>query len=84
MRGIGGTVLTGDGVKIDPHMIPWWKEVCYSVHWHGQKLSVRLTNEAVKVTADGKNSGEISLTLCGEERKLAPGQEMQKYLIERA
>ncbi len=43
-----------------------------------------LTNEAVKVTADGKNSGEISLTLCGEERKLAPGQEMQKYLIERA
>ena len=55
-------------MKIDPHMIPWWKEVCYSVHLHGQKLSVRLTNEAVKVTADRKNSGEISLTLCGEER----------------
>ena len=84
VRGIGGTVLTGDGVKIDPHMIPWWKEVRYGVHWHGQKLLVCLTNEAVKVTADGKNSGEISLTLCGEERKLAPGQEMQKYLIERA
>lgn len=53
----------------------------YGVHWHGQKLTVCLTNEAVKVTADGKNSGEISLTLCSQEQKLLPGQEICKKSI---
>ncbi len=78
VRGIGGTIIDCDGVKIEPHMIPWWKEVRYSLHWHGQKLSVRLTNESVTVSAAGKNSGEIALTLCGEACRLLPGQEMQK------
>lgn len=81
VRGIGGTVLESDGVKMNPHMIPWWEKVRYTLHWHGQKLSVCLTNEGVTVSADSANSGEILLKLCGEECRMLPGQEIYKEII---
>lgn len=80
VRGIGGTILTNAGVKINPHMIPWWKEVRYSFHWHGQKIFVSLCNEEVTITADIKNDKAIPLTLCGENCSLLPGKNVKKEL----
>ena len=80
VRGVGGTVFRPDRVEINPHMIPWWKEVRYSVQWHGQKLQVCLSNEQVKVIASKDNTQEIPLILCGKECVLKPEETMVKTM----
>lgn len=73
IRGIGGTILGENMVSINPHMIPWWKSLRYSLIWHGQKFTVKITNKEVLVSTDKNNSGKLILNLCGEDYSVEPG-----------
>ena len=78
VRGVGGTVLQENGITLNPHMIPWWKSVKYSVTWHGQKVNVFLRNEEIEIQSAIENTQEISIFLCGETFSLVPGKRVTK------
>ena len=80
VRGVGGTVLREDKVEINPHMIPWWKQVKYSVKWHGKTLQISLSNEEVQVCSTSDNTGDVLISLRGENYLLAPGKSVTKSI----
>lgn len=80
VRGIGGTILRADKVEINPHMIPWWDEVRYSVKWHGQTLLICLNNDEIRVESAKDNDKDTPLVLRGEEIWLKPGQIVTRTL----
>lgn len=80
VRGVAGTVFKEDRVQINPHMIPWWDEVIYSVQWHGQKLKICMSNEKIRIESTEENSSDIPLSVCGEEYCICPGQSIEKTI----
>ncbi len=80
VRGVGGTVLREDKVEINPHMIPWWKSVKYSVMWHGQKLQITLSNEEIQICSSKNNAKEVPLRVCEEAFLLSPGERVIKSI----
>ena len=81
VRGVGGTILREYGVEINPHMIPWWKSLKYSVTWHGQRICVVLRNGEMEISSANTNYMIVPLVLCGEECSLKPGEVVKKKLV---
>lgn len=80
VRGICGTILEADRLVINPHMIPWWDEVKYSVTWHGQTLLIRLSNDEIQVESIQDNGKDTPLVLRGEEIQLKPGHKIVRSI----
>ena len=81
VRGVGGTVLREDKVEINPHMIPWWESVKYSVMWHGQRILVTLQNDEVCITSSQENKKEVPLVVYKESCMMQPGETIRKKLV---
>lgn len=61
VRGFGGVILKENGVKLNPHMIPWWKSLSFTLVWHGCRLVFALTQNELTVEADSANSQAVPL-----------------------
>ncbi len=73
-RGICGMKMTQEGVTFDPHFIPWWKEASFHAVWHGLGYTVRVSNEALIISADEGNAGTLPIRAKGESFPLEPGK----------
>ncbi|MBR3299921.1 MAG: hypothetical protein IKI68_00360, partial [Clostridia bacterium] len=71
---IAGLKMFEDRIEIDPEMIPWWKELSFSVCWHGCRIKIRLDNEKIEITAHSDNLKEIPIVMCGEKYCLQSGE----------
>jgi trehalose/maltose hydrolase-like predicted phosphorylase len=68
-RGVAGIVCREDKIEVNPHMMPWWDSVSFNFLYHGQKITVKMTNEAYTLTTDSEK--EIKVVFRGKELSLS-------------
>jgi len=57
--GVAGMRVREDGLSFDPHLLPEWRRLRFSVLWRGRRLRVSLTPRRMEVMLEGKE--EMSL-----------------------
>jgi len=73
VRGIAGIIPRSDKIKVNPHMIPWWDEVTFEIVWHGQKLSITLTNKVMTIDSAAQNTAVVPIDFRGKSTVLEIG-----------
>ena len=68
--GFGGTRMLDGKLRIRPRLPKGWEKLCYTLLWHGQKLSVTATKEELTVENLTKTA-EIEIELNGVLHTLA-------------
>lgn len=76
VRGVAGIIYKENRIVVNPHMIPWWEEVRFSVIWHGQKLEVILSNHIISIKSLESNSMMVPLEFQGQIKELPAGHEL--------
>jgi alpha,alpha-trehalose phosphorylase len=72
--GFGGMRDHYGDLSFDPRLPESWDELAYVLHWHGTKLDISITRDALRVTA---GAGErVSFTVRGEEFAIDPESEL--------
>jgi trehalose/maltose hydrolase-like predicted phosphorylase len=78
VMGFGGLDLTGDILKVDPHLPSSWRSLAFQVLWGGREVAFRITAEGVEATLV---SGEpVEVWIAGEVRNLKPGKQPEPAL----
>lgn len=73
VQGFGGLSVASDVLRLDPVLPAEWRELRFPVVWRGRRLSVRVSHEAIVVTADGDNPDVASVVVRGVEQAVLPG-----------
>lgn len=71
-RGIAGIVCRDNHIEINPHLIPWWKNVKFNFMYNGSKISVSITPHAYSITADS----DVNIVYRGKEISIVSGENM--------
>lgn len=72
--GFGGMRDHYGDLSFDPRLPESWDELAYVLHWHGTKLDISITRDALRITA---GAGErVSFTVRGEEFAIDPESEL--------
>jgi kojibiose phosphorylase len=62
--GVAGLRAREDGIVLDPHLLPGWAEMAFSVQWRGRMLRLRLEaadRRCIEVNVEG--GGELCLSI---------------------
>lgn len=73
VNGFGGLDVDGDRLTIDPQLPAAWSGLSYPVRWRGLGLRVRITGDAIEITADHANDASVRVAVRGVELDVAPG-----------
>lgn len=72
-RGIAGVVFRENKIEVNPHMIPWWEEVSFSLVWHNQRLKIKLNINQITIYSDKSNSSAVQMEFKGKTWELKAG-----------
>lgn len=72
--GFGGVSFDGDILRIDPHLPLKWDSLSFPLVVKGQRLSVSISPDAVRVEASSRNESTCRLRIGGIDIDCAPGQ----------
>lgn len=61
--GAAGLRAREDGIALDPHLLPGWDEVAFSVQWRGRLLRVRLEADRRCIEVNVEGGGELCLSV---------------------
>ena len=71
--GFGGLRDGGAGVlRLSPRLPDGWSRLKFHLLWHGTRLDVTVTPDAVTLTADGPSP--VQLTVWGQSVTVEPGK----------
>lgn len=62
-RGIAGIVCRKDCIEINPHTIPWWKNVKFNFMYKGSKISISIAQHTFNITSDN----DVKIVFMGNE-----------------
>jgi kojibiose phosphorylase len=74
--GVAGMQVTDEGLTFDPHLLPGWEALIFTVQWHGHPLKVALYNEPARAKFSLAPDAHEPMTICmgqGGRYSLAPG-----------
>lgn len=77
-RGIGGIVCREDCIEINPHMIPWWKNLAFSFIYRGIRFSVNVSDNTYSIKSD--SSKDIKVIFKGKEFIINSENEVRELL----
>ena len=69
-RGIAGIVCRKDYIEINPHTIPWWKNVKFNFMYKGGKISVSIAPHTFSIVSDS----DVKIVFKGKELKINQGE----------
>lgn len=72
--GFAGMRAGGDGLVFDPHLPEHWSALAFSVSWHGNRVELRITQNALSATAAGENREAVDLTVSTHTKRIRPGE----------
>lgn len=61
--GVAGVRLRDDGIALDPHLLPEWKEMRYSVQWRACVLRVTLSINPTGIAVKVEGSGDLTIAV---------------------
>ena len=70
--GFGGVRVVGDHLRLEPHLPPAWRELCFCILWHGSSLRLRITPEAAEIANEGADP--VTVVHAGKEICIAPNK----------
>lgn len=77
--GVAGMKVREDGLSFDPHLLPEWRRLRFSVLWRGRRLRVSLTPRRMEVMLEGEE--EMSLQVGdGPSLPIEPGRRYRARL----
>ncbi len=72
--GFGGLTPKGDGLYFNPRLPRQWSHLNFSVYWHFNRLTVKLTHQTIAFEAAGSNRGPIRVRVGNHNPlRLQPG-----------
>lgn len=79
--GFGGLETTTEGIRLNPHLLPNWKNLRFPIQWRGRKLLISIDQQsATAELRDGTDGLKVGF-VGGPEVHVRSGQ---RYLAERA
>ncbi len=66
--GFGGLRMLGGKLRINPQLPDAWSKLFYTVIWHGQKLEVTITKDAITVVNTGDKP--VTIEVAGSEEEI--------------
>jgi trehalose/maltose hydrolase-like predicted phosphorylase len=79
--GVAGMKVHEDGLSFDPHLLPEWRRLRFSVLWRGQRLRVSLTPRRMEVMLEGKEEMRLQVG-DGLSLPIEPGRRYQARLTQ--
>mgnify|MGYP006266309211 CR=1 FL=1 len=74
VHGFAGTFVTERGLQIEPHMPDEWTSISYPFVYFGQHARIEINQEAIVVSAAGKNTEPFRFHTAGELREVGAGR----------
>lgn len=74
VQGFGGLGFSDNRLTIDPRLPASWSSLSYPVKWRDQRISVAAYPGRVEITAHTDNDRPVSLTACGVDVTVGPGE----------
>ncbi|MBN1526931.1 MAG: glycoside hydrolase family 65 protein [Candidatus Omnitrophica bacterium] len=78
--GFAGVRAGYERLSVDPRMPLSWKKMVFSLHWHGVRIALELTNDKVKIEAFSSKKGSLKINIFGRPALLQPNK---AYVFER-
>ncbi|MFS0732135.1 glycosyl hydrolase family 65 protein [Microbacterium sp. 1P10UB] len=75
VAGFGGMRDHFGNLSFDPRLPVDWPELSYVLHWHGTRLQVSLTKDALTLRAQGGEE-PVNFTVRGAEHTISDGEEL--------
>ena len=73
--GVAGVRFREDGIALDPHLLPGWRELRCSVQWRGRVLRVRLAADPARIEVEVEGSCELTVAIVdGPACRVRPGR----------
>ena len=63
-RGIAGIVCRDNHIEINPHIIPWWKNVKFNFMYKGSKISISIASHTYNIISDR----DVKIVFQGKEQ----------------
>ncbi|MDH5200582.1 MAG: glycoside hydrolase family 65 [Candidatus Bathyarchaeota archaeon] len=79
--GVAGMKVGEEGLSFDPHLLPGWRRLRFSVLWRGRRLKASLTPRRMEVMLEGETGMRVRV---GDGRPVAvkPGRRYRVRLTE--
>lgn len=77
VQGFAGVSVEKAGISVDPHLPDRWKSVTLTAHWRGQRVVLKVEQDAVFAEASAANTGETVVYVFGERNEFLPGMSVQ-------
>ena len=77
--GAAGLKAREDGIALDPHLLPGWTEMTFSVQWRGRLLRLHLEAEPRCIKVAVETGNELALAVLGGPACLARAG--QRYVV---
>jgi kojibiose phosphorylase len=77
--GAAGLKAREDGIALDPHLLPGWTEMTFSVQWRGRLLRLHLEAEPRCIEVAVETGNELALAVLGGPACLARAG--QRYVV---
>ena len=77
--GAAGLKAREDGIALDPHLLPGWTEMTFSVQWRGRLLRLHLEAEPRCIEVAVETGNELTLAILGGPACLARAG--QRYVV---
>ena len=79
--GFAGLSAQENGVAIDPRLYKTWKRLQFNLAYKGDRFSIKITKDAVEVSAAATNGAKHSFAVWGKTILCAPGN---RFVVERS
>ncbi|MGB6837600.1 MAG: glycosyl hydrolase family 65 protein [Dehalococcoidia bacterium] len=77
--GVAGMKVREDGMSFDPHLLPEWRRLRFSVLWRGRRLRVLMTPRRMEVMLEGKEGMSLQVG-DGPSLPIEPGRRYRALL----
>ena len=77
MRCLTGMRALGPVLRFDPALPVEVKQLCFSVHYRGQRVDVDLAEDRIRLSVRPGGTNPVNLLVQGQPVELAPGQERE-------
>jgi trehalose/maltose hydrolase-like predicted phosphorylase len=73
--GVAGVRLREDGIALDPHLLPGWREMRCSMQWRGRVLRLTLAADPARIEVEVAGSGDLTVAIVeGPACRARPGR----------
>jgi len=79
--GVAGMRVREGGLSFDPHLLPGWRRLRFSVVWRGRRLRLSLTPRRTEVVLEGKEGMSLQVG-DGPSLRIEPGRRYRARLRE--